>query len=34
MLEARGRRRAPPHAGAFGVDRSQGAAQWAEGRHR
>lgn len=34
MLEARGRRRAPPHAGASGVDRGQGAAQRAEGRHR
>lgn len=33
MLEARGRRRAPPHARPFGVDRCQGAPQWPEGRH-
>lgn len=34
MLEARGRGRAAPHAGASGVDRGQGAAQRAEGGHR
>lgn len=31
MLEARGRRRAPPHAGSFGVDSRERAPQWAEG---